>query len=125
MSLQEQTLRERRPWYRTVPDPMVLIFLILVATYVLTFFIPAGEFERVVRDGRTAVVPGSFHYLGDVAAIHPFDVFVAIPKGLISASQYLFIVFIAGGLFHILQKSGALENAIGVAVRRVGWRDAT
>lgn len=120
MSLQEQTLRERRPWYRTVPDPMVLIFLILVATYVLTFFIPAGEFERVVRDGRTAVVPGSFHYLGDVAAIHPFDVFVAIPKGLISASQYLFIVFIAGGLFHILQKSGALENAIGVAVRRVG-----
>ncbi|MBW5801211.1 AbgT family transporter [Halomonas elongata] len=99
---------------------MVLIFLILVATYVLTFFIPAGEFERVVRDGRTAVVPGSFHYLGDVAAIHPFDVFVAIPKGLISASQYLFIVFIAGGLFHILQKSGALENAIGVAVRRVG-----
>ncbi|MDR5860882.1 YfcC family protein [Halomonas eurihalina] len=120
MSLQEQTLRERRPWYRTVPDPMVLIFLILVATYVLTFFIPAGEFERVVRDGRTAVVPGSFHYLGDVTAIHPFDVFVAIPKGLISASQYLFIVFIAGGLFHILQKSGALENAIGVAVRRVG-----
>ncbi|WP_069384911.1 YfcC family protein [Halomonas caseinilytica] len=120
MSLQEQTLRERKPWYRTVPDPMVLIFLILVATYVLTFFIPAGEFERVVRDGRTAVVPGSFHYLGDVAAIHPFDVFVAIPKGLISASQYLFIVFIAGGLFHILQKSGALENAIGVAVRRVG-----
>ncbi|MFM9270746.1 YfcC family protein [Halomonas elongata] len=120
MSLQEQTLRERKPWYRTVPDPMVLIFLILVATYVLTFFIPAGEFERVVRDGRTAVVPGSFHYLGDVAAIHPFDIFVAIPKGLISASQYLFIVFIAGGLFHILQKSGALENAIGVAVRRVG-----
>jgi len=120
MNLQEQTLRERKKWYRAVPDPMVLIFLILVATYVLTFFIPAGEFERVVRDGRTAVVSGSFHYLGDVAAIPPFDIFVAIPKGLISASQYLFIVFIAGGLFHILQQSGALENAIGVAVRRVG-----
>lgn len=45
---------------------------------------------------------------------------MAIPEGLISASQYLFIVFIAGGLFHILQKTGALENAIGVAVNRVG-----
>ncbi|WP_129138553.1 YfcC family protein [Modicisalibacter coralii] len=120
MKPQDPALPRRAKWYRTVPDPMVLIFLILVATYVLTFFIPAGEFERVARDGRTAVVPGSFHYLSDIAAIPPFDIFVAVPKGLIAASQYLFIVFIAGGLFHILQRSGALENAIGVAVHKVG-----
>ncbi|MCP1314423.1 MULTISPECIES: YfcC family protein [unclassified Halomonas] len=111
-----------RPWYRTVPDPMVLIFLILVATYLLTFVIPAGEFERITENGRTVVVPGSFHYLSDVATIAPFDIFVAIPQGLINASQYLFIVFIAGGLFHVLQKTGALENAIGVAVNKVGVR---
>ncbi|MCB8888314.1 YfcC family protein [Vreelandella malpeensis] len=111
-----------RPWYRTVPDPMVLIFLILVATYLLTFVIPAGEFERITENGRTVVVPGSFQYLSDVAPIAPFDIFVAIPQGLINASQYLFIVFIAGGLFHVLQKTGALENAIGVAVNKVGVR---
>ncbi|MGY0554242.1 YfcC family protein [Vreelandella sp. 2A-K22] len=110
----------RKKWYQAVPDPMVLIFIILVATYFLTFIIPAGEFERVTQDGRTVVVPGSFDYLEDVANIPLFNIFVAIPEGLISASQYLFIVFIAGGLFHILQKTGALENAIGVAVNRVG-----
>ncbi|KJZ09987.1 MULTISPECIES: AbgT family transporter [unclassified Halomonas] len=120
MSAHDQTLKERKKWYRTVPDPMVLIFLILLATYALTFIIPAGEFERVMQDGRTRVVPDSFHYLSDVAAISPFDIFVAIPKGLNAASLYLFIVFIAGGLFHILQRTGALENAIGVAVNRVG-----
>ncbi|SHF65678.1 Uncharacterized membrane protein YfcC, ion transporter superfamily [Modicisalibacter ilicicola DSM 19980] len=122
MSIREQTLAERKgkKWYQTVPDPMVLIFLILLATYALTFVVPAGEFERVMQDGRTRVVPGSFQYLTDVAAIPPFDIFVAVPKGLNEASLYLFIVFIAGGLFHILQKSGALENAIGVAVNRVG-----
>ncbi|MCS2608211.1 YfcC family protein [Halomonas dongshanensis] len=109
-----------KKWYRSVPDPMVLIFMILVATYLLTFVIPAGEFERVAQNGRTVVVPGSFTYLSDIAPIVPFDIFVAIPRGLINAAQYLFIVFIAGGLFHILQKTGALENAIGVAVNRVG-----
>lgn len=107
-------------WYRVVPDPMVLIFMILVATYLLTFIIPAGEFERITQDGRTVVVPGSFTYLDNVANIPLFNIFVAIPEGLINASRYLFIVFIAGGLFHILQKTGALENAIGVAVNRVG-----
>lgn len=111
---------KRKKWYRSVPDPMVLIFMILVATYLLTFIIPAGEFERITENGRTIVVPGSFTYLNDIAPIVPFDIFVAIPQGLINASQYLFIVFIAGGLFHILQKTGALENAIGVAVNRVG-----
>ncbi|WP_026285673.1 YfcC family protein [Vreelandella zhanjiangensis] len=109
-----------KKWYRVVPDPMVLIFIILVATYLLTFIIPAGEFERITQDGRTVVVPGSFTYLDNVANIPLFNIFVAIPEGLINASRYLFIVFIAGGLFHILQKTGALENVIGVAVNRVG-----
>ncbi|WP_237673863.1 YfcC family protein [Vreelandella profundi] len=109
-----------KKWYQAVPDPMVLIFLILVATYLLTFIIPAGEFERVTQNGRTMVVPGSFTYLENVANIPLFNIFVAIPEGLVAASRYLFIVFIAGGLFHILQKTGALENAIGVAVNRVG-----
>lgn len=84
---------------------------------------PAGEFERVVANGRTTVIPESFTYLTDTPAVHFFDIFVSIPKGLISAAPYLFIVFIAGGLFHILQKTGALENAIGVAVNKVGVKN--
>ncbi|MDR5906024.1 YfcC family protein [Franzmannia qiaohouensis] len=107
-------------WYQRIPDPMVLIFMILVAAYLMTFVVPAGEFERETVDGQTTVVPGSFEYLPDVAALHVFDIFVAIPEGLIQASQFLFIVFIAGGLFHVLQRTGALENAIGVAVHRAG-----
>lgn len=120
MSTTEQALPQRKKWYQTVPDPMVLIFMILLATYALTFVVPAGEYERVEEDGRTIVVPDSFEYLSDVGAISPFDIFVAVPRGLNEASLYLFIVFIAGGLFHILQRTGALENAIGVAVNRVG-----
>ncbi|MGR4066873.1 YfcC family protein [Billgrantia sp. C5P2] len=121
MQTTEQALTQRKKkWYQTVPDPMVLIFMILLATYALTFVVPAGEYERVEEAGRTVVVPDSFEYLPDVGAISPFDIFVAVPRGLNEASLYLFIVFIAGGLFHILQRTGALENAIGVAVNRVG-----
>lgn len=111
------------PWYKSMPDPMVLIFMILVATFALTFVVPAGQFDRVIEDGRTNVIADSFHYLTDQPSIHVFDIFVAIPEGLISAAPYLFIVFIAGGLFHILQKTGALENAIGVAVNKAGVKN--
>ena len=168
---------------------MVLIFLILVTTWAVTYFIPAGEYEREKRsDGYEVVKPGTFKHTqvqdcqvtteerGSAAPqtqpgyrwgskgechlystsesvsstqsasrekltstpkplltkaqaqaqalsdqyVHPFDVFVAIPKGLIRAAPYLFIVFIAGGLFFLLQITGSLEAVIGVAVRSIG-----
>ena len=117
----EQELNSNNPTFlERISEPMVLIFLILLVTYVASFIIPAGEFVRETIDGKTVVKPGSFKYLPDVPNIHFFDVFVAIPKGLLKAAQYLFIVFIAGGLFHVLQKTGSLETAIGVSVRKIG-----
>ena len=43
-------------------EPMVLIFLILMMTYVASFIIPAGEFVRETIDGKTIVKPGSFSF---------------------------------------------------------------
>ncbi|WP_242457962.1 TIGR00366 family protein [Halomonas sp. YLGW01] len=110
----------KRKRMREFPDPMVLIFLVLIVVYLLSFIVPAGEFARELVEGRNRVIPGSFEYIPDVALIHPFRLFVAIPEGMINAAQFLFIVFIAGGLFHVLKGTGALENAIGVAAYRMG-----
>ena len=107
-----------------ISDPMVLIFLILLMTYLASLVVPAGQYKRelVSLNGLEVqkVVPGSFSYLDAHPFIHPFDIFVAIPKGLLEAAPYLFIVFLAGALFHVLQSTGALENLIGVTVHRIG-----
>ncbi|MFC0179800.1 YfcC family protein [Thorsellia kenyensis] len=118
--MQQTQENSKTVWYKKIPDPMALIFFISVLVYLMHFFIPAGMFERVVESGKTKVVPNSFRLIEDSASLHVFDIFVAIPAGLIKAGPYLFIVFIAGGLFHILQKTGALENAIGVWIHRMG-----
>lgn len=98
---------------------MVLIFGVLVMSAVVTHILPAGSFEREEIAGQTRVVPGSYHAVqGDPAGL--FDIFLAVPKGLMEASQYLFIVFIAGGLFNVLSSTGALENLVGTIVRKVG-----
>lgn len=105
-------------------DPMVLIFLILCMTYLMSLIVPAGQFKRelVSLNGLEVqkVIPGSFSYLTDHPLIHPFDIFVAIPRGLLEAAPYLFIVFLAGALFHVLQSTGALESLIGVTVHKIG-----
>lgn len=102
-----------------VPDPMVLIFAVLVLAAICTHVFPSGSFERVEVDGQTRVIPGSYHAIeGSPASF--FDIFLSVPKGLMAASQYLFIVFIAGGLFKVLSDTGALENLVGTTVKKVG-----
>lgn len=98
---------------------MVLIFSIIVLAAVMTHIVPAGEFDREQIDGVTKIVADSFHYV-DGEPANLLDIFVAVPRGLIDASQYLFIVFIAGGLFHLLTVTGALENAVGATVKTIG-----
>ena len=82
-----------------ISDPMVLIFIILVLTYLASLIVPAGQFQRetVMMNGLEVkkVIPGSFQYLPDHPWIHPFQIFVSIPKGLLEAAPYLFIVFLA------------------------------
>ncbi|MGI3170357.1 YfcC family protein [Pseudooceanicola sp. C21-150M6] len=117
--------RATRKWQ--FPDPMVMIFYILLLASLLTLIVPAGSYEREEVGGATRVVPDSFAYtpsdggfsIGG-AVDFLFSIFVAIPRGLLDAAPYLFIVFIAGGLFHTMTKSQAMEHAIGTMVKHIG-----
>lgn len=109
------------------PDPMVMIFYILLLASLLTLIVPAGSYEREDVDGRSRVIPDSFAYTDSDGSFSIggaidflFSIFVAIPRGLIDAAPYLFIVFIAGGLFHVMTKSNAMEHGIGTMVKHIG-----
>ena len=46
-----------------IPHTYVILGIIIVIMAILTWIVPAGEFERIVDEasGRTMVVPGTFH----------------------------------------------------------------
>ncbi|WP_341712150.1 TIGR00366 family protein [Erythrobacter sp.] len=111
-------------WLEKIPHPFVLIFGIIIVAAFLTHIIPAGEFDKVeLANGREGVVPGSFHYVEGKPASF-LDVFLAIPQGLVSAAELIFVTFIAGATFQVLEHSGTLENAVGSAIRVIGQRRA-
>ncbi|HET8790222.1 MAG TPA: TIGR00366 family protein [Modicisalibacter sp.] len=118
---QDNATPDKPSWYERIPDPMVLIFLILIFVMVLSWIIPSGTFEREEVNGRQAVVPGTFHTV-EAEPLTPLDLFFAIPEGLVAAGSIIFITFIAGGLFRVLSATGALENMVGALVRRLGSR---
>ncbi|MGW8267968.1 MAG: YfcC family protein [Longimicrobiales bacterium] len=105
------------------PHPLVLlsgaVFLAAAASWVL----PAGVYDRTVDEatGRTVVVSGTFHAV-EPAPVGPFDALVAMPRGMIHAAEIIFLVFLIGGAFTVVDHSGVLRRGVGWLVGRLGDR---
>lgn len=101
------------------PHTYALLIMIIIIAWVLTYLIPAGEYQREKKGGQTLVVSGTYH---EVAAQHGsfLEVFRAIPQGLISGSEIVFYIFLVGGAFGIIHKTGAFENGVNKAMYALG-----
>ena len=108
-------------WYERVPHAVAILFGIIIFVTILTYIIPAGSFERILVDGRQRVVPGSFNLM-DSTPVGLLDMFKAIPLGFKAAVEIIFIVLAGGIMFGIMEKSRAVENAIGSLVYTLAFK---
>ena len=106
-----------------MPHTYVLLTMILLSVVVLTYLIPAGEYDRVLDEisGKMVVLPESFHY---VEGVRPgfFDIFLALQHGYVSAANILFLIVFAYSYVYLLTENGTLNRAIQVLVRCLGSR---
>ncbi|TVZ54981.1 putative ion transporter superfamily protein YfcC [Lutibacter sp. Hel_I_33_5] len=105
--------------FSKIPHALTILFIIIVAVAALTHIIPAGEFERIVVDGRSRVVPNSYHTITSTP-ISFFDMFKAIPLGFEAAVKIIFIVLAGGIMFGVMEKTKTIENLVGTLVRTMG-----
>ena len=107
-----------------IPHTYVLLVVIILVCALLTWFIPAGAYDRVVDEatGRNVVDPASFHFLDDNSGLGFFETMEQIIKGMMSASDIIFFIFILGGAFMILQDSGAMSAGIHQMASKFGHK---
>ncbi len=104
-----------KKWYQKIPNTYVILLLLIVLGAMLTWIVPAGEFNRVEFNGRMIIEPGTYHAVERNPASF-LDVFTAIPEGLQGAAQIITMILISSGTFGIINSTGAMENAIGVLI---------
>lgn len=93
------------------PDTLIILMFILLIFVLLTWIIPAGTFDRVEMAGRQVVVPDSYEKIE--AAPQGLGAFLMAPiKGFIGASQIIAFVFLIGGAFAMINKTGAMDSGI-------------
>lgn len=93
-----------------MPDSLVIIFVIMFLFAGLSWLVPAGEFERMMVNGRNVVVAGTYHTEGVTPNPQSFwELLMAPIKGFMSASEIVGFVLIVGGAFTVLTATGAID----------------
>ena len=107
-----------------LPHPLVLLTGCVLLAAAGSWVLPAGEYDRAHDEatGRTVVVAGTYHRV-ERAPVGPFDAVVALPRGMIDASDVVFLVFLIGGAFTVVDETGALRRAMGGLARSLAGKD--
>ena len=96
---------------KKIPHTLIIVSIILILFLILTWIIPAGEFDRQDFNGRQVVVPGTYHRV-DPKPQGLMEFFTAPIKGMMSASQIIALVLLIGGAFGIVNKTGAINAGL-------------
>ena len=105
-------------------NPLVILAIILVIAAVLTYIIPAGEFDRTPVEGQDyeKIDVDSFHYV-DKKPTHPFDLFKSVTLGLQGASDIIFFLLIIGGAFQVVKATGAIDTGLSNLVAKMKGKE--
>ena len=106
-----------------VPHTYVLLVGLIALAALTTWIIPAGSYDRVMDKGREIVDPLSYHPVeARPAGLGAF--FLAFPRGLLEIAEIVFYIFIIGGAFGVLNRTGVIQSGVRALVRRLGGRKA-
>jgi uncharacterized ion transporter superfamily protein YfcC len=105
------------------PHPLTLLVACVLLAGALTWIVPAGEYERRedAATGRSVVVPGTYAPV-EAAPIGPFQALVGIPRGMAAAAPVIFFVFLVGGAFAVVERTGALGRLVNSLVAALEGR---
>ena len=100
---------------RQIPHTYVIIFALLIAAAVLTWLVPAGEYDRTTLTfgsggTQTVIVPDSYHRVEQ--APQTWQLFSSFFQGFVNQSGIIMFILLIGGAFWILNASRSIDAGI-------------
>jgi uncharacterized ion transporter superfamily protein YfcC len=98
---------------RKFPNALVIMIGFILFSSILTYIIPQGSYERITNPetNQVKVVEGSYKVI-ESESISIFDIFMAIPQGIIGRADVITLILLLGGCFYVIDKTGALKEGI-------------
>ena len=95
---------------RQIPHTYVIVFAIAVIAAVMTWVVPAGEYNRIEQSGQTVIEPDSYHLVEQ--SPQTWQLFSSFFKGFVNKSEIVMFILLIGGAFWILNASKSIDAGI-------------
>ncbi len=107
------------PIQSRVPHPFLLLLYGVIVATLMTWVIPAGEFERTLdlETGTAVVVAGTYHAV-EAAPVGLMAALVAVPRGIMEGADVIAVILLVGGAFALLEQTGALSRLVSSLIYR-------
>ncbi len=102
-----------------LPHPLVLLLGGVAVAALLTWILPAGNYQRRMDEGagREVVIPGTYARV-EATPVGPAAAVMAVPRGIVAGADVILTVLLVGGAFALLDATGALGRLVGALVGR-------
>ncbi|HQR45650.1 MAG TPA: hypothetical protein PLB02_08995 [Thermoanaerobaculia bacterium] len=100
----------REPRLR-MPHTLVIVGSLVVFVLVLSWLVPSGTYQTVVKEGRQVTVPGTYHQTAKVL-LGPQWLMLAPIKGFLDGALIIAFLLLIGGSFNVIQATGIVEAGI-------------
>ncbi len=106
------------------PHTLLIIVIFILLAGVATYLLPKGQYQRRFDESakREVVVPGSYHVMS-AEPLSPFEILVAIPRGIVAGGEVIALIFMVGACFYVIEKTGALKEGIVLLTRRLKGKE--
>jgi uncharacterized ion transporter superfamily protein YfcC len=105
---------------------LAILFALMCVTYAMTFFIPGGEYDRVIDDGGSGSEMIDSHSFRYTDGGLPFWKWLCSPILVLGAEgggtviAVIAFLLVIGGVFNALEKSGIMKYMLNKIVDRFG-----
>ncbi len=112
----QKTAKQKKVW---TPDTFVLLFVLMVAITILTWIIPAGQYDMVVDEatGSSVVDANSFHFI-ESTPVGIVGFLKAIYQGCQNSAGIIFMILLLGAYASIINTTGAISRGISLIVKK-------
>ncbi len=98
-----------------IPHTYVIVFGFIVLSAIMTWVLPAGEFERTSKQlpegkSQTVIVQDSYHKVDQ--SPQTWHIFSAIFNGFVNQANIIVFILLIGGAFWIMNASKAIDVGI-------------
>ena len=126
MSTKTELSEKKRNFFANLkfPSAYTILFILIALVALLTWVVPAGQYDRTMNEelGREVPVAGTYQ----VVESEPqgiVDIFYAPIEGFYAAIDVAFFILIIGGFIGLVTKTGSTDAGIERITRRLEGRE--